>query len=136
MITELCKVYNFHNFDNMINCVDSKENPRRRETNNDKNVEHLIKYTSRGDLHSIKRLQFAGISLEEGDYDNRTALHLAASNGHYNVIKYFIEQEINLNPIDRWGGTPLDDATRENHTDIVTLLQDNGAISNKQDKNV
>jgi len=135
-LTELCKVYNFHNFDNMINCIDSKENPRRRETNNDKNVEHLIKYTSRGDLNSIKRLQFAGISLEEGDYDNRTALHLAASNGHYNVIKYFIEQEINLNPIDRWGGTPLDDATREDHTDIIKLLQDNGAVSNKHDKNV
>ena len=38
-LTELCQVYNFHNFDNMINCVDSKENPRKRETNNDKNVE-------------------------------------------------------------------------------------------------
>ena len=35
----------------------------------------MIKYTSRGDLSAIKRLQFSGINLEGGDYDNRTYVY-------------------------------------------------------------
>ena len=51
----------------------------------------------------------------QGDYDQRTPLHLAASNGHLNVIKYLHENILNLdvNPVDRWQGTPYDDALRE-----------------------
>ena len=47
--------------------------------------------------------------------DGRTPLHLASANGHLDVLKYLIQYvEIkDINPLDRWGGTPYDDALRE-----------------------
>ena len=48
-----------------------------------------------------------------GDYDDRTCLHLAASCGKISVVQYLIEVDgLNMDPIDRFGGTPLDDAYR------------------------
>jgi hypothetical protein len=29
----------------------------------------------------------------------------------------------NLNPVDRWGGTPLTDAEKGNHTKIIEILK-------------
>ena len=41
--------------------------------------------------------------------DKRTALHLAASEGLVDVVRYLIEEaEADASPVDRWGGTPLD----------------------------
>ena len=50
-----------------------------------------------------------GVSPDVGDYDVRTALHLASSSGKLDVIQVLIE-ELGANPskADRWGGTPLD----------------------------
>ena len=52
----------FHNFDNIVNSTGLKENPRKRTNNDEDNIGNLIKYTSRGDLSAIKRLQFSGIN--------------------------------------------------------------------------
>ena len=40
----------------------------------------------------MKRLRIRGIDLSGGDYDLRTPLHLAASNGHLNTVKYLVEE--------------------------------------------
>ena len=37
---------------------------------------------SQGDLNELQRLVASGVDLSEGDYDGRTGLHLAASEGH------------------------------------------------------
>ncbi len=83
--------------------------------------------TSQGDLHEIQRLVASGVNLEEGDYDGRTGMHLAASEGQEAVVRYLIAKEVDINPKDRWGGTPLADAKRGNHTKVVELLESNGA---------
>jgi ankyrin repeat protein len=57
------------------------------------------------------------------DYDGRTALHLAASEGHAHVVEHLIGQGVNLSPVDRWGGTPLSDARRNNQEAVITLLE-------------
>jgi glutaminase len=45
-----------------------------------------------------------------GDYDRRTALHLAASEGLLEVVTYLVaEANTDPSPVDRWGGTPLDE---------------------------
>jgi glutaminase len=63
-----------------------------------------------------------GVDLEEADYDGRTALHLAASEGRAEVVAFFVRRGIELAPFDRWGNTPLDDARRGGHEKVIALL--------------
>lgn len=50
----------------------------------------------------------------KGDYDDRTALHLACSEGHYQIVQFFIENGFfrDIQVKDRWNNTPLEDAIR------------------------
>ena len=61
------------------------------------------------------------------DYDRRTALHIAASEGHVEICKYLIQNGARVNRGDRWGGFPLDDAHRHQRSDVVNLLRECGA---------
>ena len=62
-----------------------------------------------------------------GDYDKRTAMHLAASEGLLEMVKYLIDEAgADPSPVDRWGGTPLDDAVRHNHFRVQDYLMSNG----------
>lgn len=93
----------------------------------------LLDYSSKGKLPKIKdtvsqilkdpSLGFKSISM--GDYDKRTALHLAASEGHLQVVQYLIDEgffkEILIK--DRWNNTPLDDAIRHNHKQVEAFLK-------------
>lgn len=65
-----------------------------------------------GDLEEVKNLINHGASVNQGDYDQRTPLHLAVSEGHTEVVKFLLENDANINACDRWGGTPLQDAVR------------------------
>jgi hypothetical protein len=55
------------------------------------------------------------------------ALHLAASEGQLEVVRYLLAREVDVNPLYRWGGTPLDDAHRENRQAVAELLASHGA---------
>merc|ERR1719192_829370 len=66
----------------------------------------------------------------------RTALHLAASEGHHRVVRFLIEQcetlpeedrITKLSPRDRWQRTPLDDAYSGEHKRVIDLLKKAGA---------
>lgn len=58
-----------------------------------------------------------------GDYDNRTALHVAVSNGHLECAQFLVQMGADLNIKDRWGNSPLDEAIRENRTEIADFLR-------------
>lgn len=60
----------------------------------------------------LQRFEGVGISLNEGDYDMRTPLHVAVSSGHIDVIKYLLSIGVDINCKDRWGSTPLNDAKK------------------------
>ncbi len=91
-----------------------------------KGVMAVTSAASIGDLDELQRLYSAGIDLNEGEYDKRTGIHLAASEGHLEAVKFFIEKNVDINPKDRWGGTPLADAKREGHTAVFELLKKHG----------
>jgi hypothetical protein len=63
------------------------------------------------------------------DYDRRTALHVAASEGHVIVCKLLVEKGAKVNRSDRWGGSPLDDAHRHRHQEVIVYLRQLGASS-------
>ena len=89
-------------------------------------TDELIWAASLGELGPIRRLVARGVPLEAGDYDHRTALHLAAAEGHLEVVRYFIAHGVLVNPTDRWGNTPLDDAVRHEHDEVAALLKTHG----------
>ena len=83
---------------------------------------------SEGDEEEVAMmLRFGNINIDEGDNDKRTALHAAAGNGHYNIIKLLCDSGANVNVTDRWGGNPLDDAKFYGHKGCEELLQQYGA---------
>ena len=61
------------------------------------------------------------------DYDRRTPLHVASSEGNIMIAKLLVERGARRNRSDRWGGSALDDALRHNHKDMVTYLRSIGA---------
>ena len=68
------------------------------------------------------------------DYDRRTALHIAASEGHLHICKFLVEEkDAKINRSDRWGGSPLDDAHRHQHVEIAAYLRSKGAVTGSSD---
>ena len=84
---------------------------------------------SEGDVDGIGRLRVQGAELDGADYDGRTALHLAASEGKHAVVDYLLRHGVDPSPVDRWGNTPLDDARRAGHLQVVRLLTENQEAS-------
>ena len=120
---ELVETFNFHNYDNLSGGMHSKEDPRRRvETDRRGLLVDLCWAASKGDLDGIRRLRVRGVDLAGADYDGRTALHLAASEGREQVVAYLLEHGVDPAPIDRWGNTPMVDAQRGGHASVAALL--------------
>ena len=77
--------------------------------------------------------------MQQKDYDKRTALHLASSEGHFECVKYLVENckvvptardrylndlftEPFVNIFCRWGFTPLVEAHRFHHEQVIQYL--------------
>ena len=123
---KLVERFNFHAFDSAIKNV-GKVDPRlKKNAIKMKGVMAVTSAASIGDIDELQRLYSAGVDLNEGDYDMRTGIHVAASEGRLEAVRFFIEKEVDINPKDRWGGTPFADAKREGHKDILELLKKHG----------
>jgi len=87
----------------------------------------LCDAASRSDLALLTTLVENGAPIDQGDYDKRTALHLAASEGLLEVVTFLIEEcGADPNPVDRWNGTPIDDAVRHGQHDVAKYLETKG----------
>lgn len=81
-----------------------------------------------GNLRSLHTMWQRGVDLAVRSYDHRTALHLAASEGHMDVLNFLIrEVKVPVNQHDRWGNTAMDDAVRANKQTAITFLEEHGA---------
>ena len=72
-------------------------------------------------LHAIDAKPNSLVDFHTGDYDNRTALHLGAAEGHLAAVKYLVARGADVNAVDRWRGTPLRDAEAGEHTETVAF---------------
>ena len=111
---ELGKRFLFHNFEVLSGLSVTKMEPTEQKNEAKHNALGAVLFAaSHGDIKALISQLNAGINLYEGDYDARTALHLAAAERHPHVVRFLIENAPSvdaLSPRDRWGGTPLDDA--------------------------
>lgn len=94
-----------------------------------------------GDLRTVQRLVAAGVDPDVPDYDgyvcshpscfswflllslrSRTALHLAATEGHQPIAEFLLAAGVDVSARDRWGYTAYDDAIRAGQTRLADLL--------------
>jgi glutaminase len=78
----------------------------------------------------VQEMIASGVDFNQGDYDGRTPLHLAAAEGHIDIVKLLLRLGANPAPVDRWGGRPLDDALRHDRSLVAQLLKEQmGALA-------
>ncbi|XP_023669625.2 glutaminase liver isoform, mitochondrial isoform X1 [Paramormyrops kingsleyae] len=87
-------------------------------------IMNILLAAYRGDVQSLRRYFLSGVDMNAVDYDGRSALHIAASQGQTEAAKFLIENAgASISVRDRWGTTPLQDAVRSNHSHMVQMLQ-------------
>uniref|UniRef100_A0A3Q3E9Y7 glutaminase n=1 Tax=Hippocampus comes TaxID=109280 RepID=A0A3Q3E9Y7_HIPCM len=121
---ELVSHFNFHNYDNLRHFT-KKHDPRRSlDDEPNKAVVNLMFAAYSGDVSALRRFALSTLNMDQRDYDSRTALHIAAAEGHVEAV-IFLTDECKVDPYikDRWGNTPLDDARQFDHHVIATILQ-------------
>eukprot|EP01125_Pyxidicula_operculata_P014464 TRINITY_DN4816_c0_g1_i2.p1 TRINITY_DN4816_c0_g1~~TRINITY_DN4816_c0_g1_i2.p1 ORF type:complete len:483 (-),score=102.82 TRINITY_DN4816_c0_g1_i2:129-1577(-) len=83
----------------------------------------LCSAAGQGNLKQLQELLIENVSVNIQDYDGRSPLHLAASEGHYDTVVYLIDRKADINAKDKRNQTPLDDAIINNHPKVVQLLE-------------
>ncbi|OVA13884.1 Cyclic nucleotide-binding domain [Macleaya cordata] len=86
-----------------------------------------------GDLYHLKRLIRAGADPNKTDYDGRSPLHLAASEGYEHIACFLIQEGVNVKISDKFGHTPLFEAIKKGHDRVASLLVKEGASLNIDD---
>ncbi|KAB2028664.1 hypothetical protein ES319_D05G111800v1 [Gossypium barbadense] len=85
---------------------------------------YLCTAVAKGDSDFLRRLLSNGVDPNSRDYDHRTPLHVAASEGLYIMAKLLIEAGASVFSKDRWGNTPLDEARICGNKNLIKLLED------------
>ncbi|KAH9649281.1 Potassium channel SKOR [Citrus sinensis] len=84
----------------------------------------LCTVVARGDSDFLKRVLSNGVDPNSRDYDHRTPLHIAASEGLYLMAKLLLEAGASVFTKDRWGNTPLDEGRMCGNKNLIKLLED------------
>jgi ankyrin repeat protein len=100
---------------------------RELRRSQDKAMCELIFAASTGQLDTVRVLLARGLPINQGDYDDRTTLHLAVAQGQLAIVKLLLAKGANVDVADRWGSTPLAEALKGNNFSIAELLIANGA---------
>ncbi|KAI6223193.1 No extended memory [Aphelenchoides besseyi] len=122
---ELIARFALHNYDNLANLEQNKIDPRKRigESEKDEIISMLFAARS-NDLNAIRRIFIRGVDLNLTDYDQRTPLHVAASEGNSEIVKFLLNvARVKVDPLDRWGRTPLDDSKFFKHANVTAILE-------------
>ncbi|XVF86189.1 hypothetical protein PTKIN_Ptkin18bG0020200 [Pterospermum kingtungense] len=83
----------------------------------------------KGESDFRKRVLSNGIDPNSRDYDHRTPLHVAASEGLYLMAKLLIEAGASVFTKDRWGNTPLDEGRMCGNKNLINYWKMQNVVS-------
>lgn len=83
----------------------------------------LCNTVARRDIDLLKKVLDKDINPNVKNYDNRTPLHIAASEGLYPMAELLLDAGASVICKDRWGKTPLDDARIGGNKKLIKLLE-------------
>jgi hypothetical protein len=81
-----------------------------------------------GQIDTVRLMVAKGLPINQGGYDNRTALHLAVSERQHAIVKLLLAKGASVDVTDRWGSTPIIDAFKHDELQIAESLIASGAI--------
>ncbi|KAA8541403.1 hypothetical protein F0562_025366 [Nyssa sinensis] len=135
---EVLEIYFFDGRIIINNLLEGKESNLRKKLLESDITLHIGKHESElatrlncaaydGDMYRLKCLIGAGADPNKTDYDGRSPLHLAASEGHEDITLFLIQQGVGINIFDNFGNTPLLGAIKNGHDQVASLLVKAGA---------
>jgi ammonium transporter Rh len=97
----------------------------------------LLTMAGDNDIDGMTRLiTKKGVNPEAADYDGRTALHVAASEGAVDAVRLLLENfSVNVNKPDRFEFQPLDDALKGStplHAECAQIIRSHGGTSGQK----
>ncbi|KAJ1986233.1 hypothetical protein H4R33_003481 [Dimargaris cristalligena] len=81
-------------------------------------------------LRTLRQLLGGRFQLNCVDYDGRTPLHLAASEGRFRACEFLLTNGASVHVLDHFGHTPIFDAVRKRSLKCVQMLVQAGAMFN------
>ncbi|KAF3624700.1 Potassium channel SKOR [Capsicum annuum] len=78
---------------------------------------------AKGDSDLLQRLLSNGVDPNTKDYDQRTPLYVAATQGQYSMAKLFLGTGASVFSKDRWRNTPVDEARVSGNKQMISLLE-------------
>lgn len=88
----------------------------------------LLSSCRTGDMKKCRELISNGANYNCSDYDQRTPLHIAAAEGHLELVEEMLKSGASVHAKDRNNQTPLFDAIQGRHYDVIRLLVTTGAL--------
>ena len=114
--------------------IDEDELPLMKETDHiplikerlvQEKITALLSASAKGDVTQVDQLIQAGdITLASKDIMDRTALHIAASEGHEELVRFLLEQKADPTVKDKFGNTPFNDCVRSKHDKVVSIIKE------------
>ncbi|GJQ09296.1 hypothetical protein GpartN1_g1087.t1 [Galdieria partita] len=96
----------------------------------------LMNAVAKNDILAVEQhLTIYPQDISFADYDQRTPLHIAASEGHVDMVQLLLKRGANSFVTDRWQRSPLDDAVSNKHDKVVELFKNVANVKKEHCRN-